>query len=43
MTDFDLPDFGGYGVGMLFLPQDAEGRRQCEAIIGRVIGEEEKG
>ncbi|MBC8140432.1 MAG: glutamate synthase large subunit, partial [Armatimonadetes bacterium] len=29
----ELPAPGAYGVGMVFLPQDAEARRQCEAII----------
>ena len=25
-----LPQLGSYGVGMVFLPRDAESRRQCE-------------
>src|SRR6185503_46906 len=29
-----------YGVGMLFLPQDAAERKQCEAHIEKVVREE---
>ncbi len=32
-----LPPAGEYGVGMLFLPRDAESRRACEAAIARSI------
>ncbi|HET8760535.1 MAG TPA: glutamate synthase central domain-containing protein, partial [Nitrospiria bacterium] len=35
-----LPRAQEYGVGMVFLPQDANGRRLCEQIIERVIVEE---
>ncbi|MFZ5864079.1 MAG: glutamate synthase large subunit [Nitrospirota bacterium] len=35
-----LPRAQEYGVGMVFLPQDAAGRRLCEQIIERVIAEE---
>ncbi len=37
---FALPEPGHYGVGQLFLPQDAEARASCEAIIAGVIEEE---
>jgi glutamate synthase (ferredoxin) len=36
----NLPAFGEYGVGMLFLPQDPEERKACEAHINKVIQEE---
>ncbi len=32
-----LPPAGEYGVGMIFLPQNAESRRACEAAIERTI------
>ncbi len=32
-----LPPAGAYGVGMLFLPRNAESRRACEAAIERTI------
>ncbi|HKN87308.1 MAG TPA: glutamate synthase subunit alpha, partial [Nitrospiraceae bacterium] len=35
-----LPDAGGYGVGMVFLPQNAAWRRSCEAAFEQVIAEE---
>ncbi|MFZ5875007.1 MAG: glutamate synthase large subunit [Nitrospirota bacterium] len=35
-----LPRAQEYGVGMVFLPQEATGRRLCEQIIERVIAEE---
>src|SRR5690554_3607500 len=38
--DFSLPSQGGYGVGMVFLPQQELQRRECEAIIERIISEE---
>ena len=31
---------GQYGVGMMFLPEDAERRRHCEAVIEGVVAEE---
>ncbi len=34
-----LPALGTYGVGMVFLPSDAEQRRTCEEIFERTIGE----
>jgi glutamate synthase (NADPH/NADH) large chain/glutamate synthase (ferredoxin) len=35
-----LPEAAEYGVGMVFLPQDPEGRRSCEILIERAIAEE---
>src|SRR5690348_11852566 len=35
-----LPDAGRYGVGMVFLPQNAAWRRSCEAAFEQVIAEE---
>ena len=35
-----LPDPGEYGVGMVFLPQDAEQRRHCEERFEAIISEE---
>ena len=35
-----LPDFGHYGIGMLFLPQNIKARNQCEQIIERITTEE---
>ena len=35
-----LPGAGEYGVGMLFLPPDADARKQCETVFARVIKEE---
>ncbi|MFO0730870.1 MAG: glutamate synthase large subunit [Nitrospiraceae bacterium] len=32
-----LPGPGEYGVGMVFLPPDAEARKQCETLFTRVI------
>ena len=32
-----LPPAGAYGVGMIFLPRDAESRRACEAAIERTV------
>ena len=32
-----LPELGEYGVGMLFLPRDAETRAKCEQIISKEI------
>ena len=34
---FSLPPVGDYGVGMLFLPQDAKARAACEKIIADKI------
>jgi glutamate synthase (NADPH/NADH) large chain len=35
-----LPAYEEYGVGMVFLPRDAESRRQCEALFEQIAGEE---
>lgn len=37
---FDLPDRGSYGVGMVFLPSEAETRRQCEELLNGIIVDE---
>ena len=37
---FELPEPGGYGVGMVFLPRDAGERRQVEETFERVVDEE---
>lgn len=36
----NLPPAGEYGVGMLFLPQDAGQREKCEQILETVVREE---
>ena len=33
-----LPPPGAYGVGMVFLPQDAAARADCEALVATAIG-----
>ncbi|MDT7044199.1 glutamate synthase large subunit [Candidatus Nitronereus thalassa] len=35
-----IPEAGGYGVGIVFLPQDEPLRRQCEGLFERIIAEE---
>jgi glutamate synthase (ferredoxin) len=35
-----LPAFGDYGVGMLFLPRDAAERKKCEETLNRIVREE---
>jgi glutamate synthase (NADPH) large chain len=35
-----LPGAGEYGVGMIFLPRESEGRTGCERLIERIIAEE---
>ncbi|MDX6290688.1 MAG: glutamate synthase large chain, partial [Blastocatellia bacterium] len=37
---FKLPPAGSYGVGMVFLPKDAGGRRECERLFERIVREE---
>jgi glutamate synthase domain-containing protein 2/glutamate synthase domain-containing protein 1/glutamate synthase domain-containing protein 3 len=37
---FDLPEFGTYATGMLFLPHSDSDRKTCEAIIERSAVEE---
>src|SRR3954468_22093072 len=36
----ELPRLGQYGVGMVFLPRDAEGRRECERLFEKIAREE---
>ena len=36
----DLPEFGAYGVGMVFLPREETTRRACEKQIETIIAEE---
>ncbi len=38
--DGALPEMGRYGVGMVFLPQDARQRDVCEAAIRGIVAEE---
>jgi len=40
VCDFDLPEPGEYGVGMLFLPPAAAERAACEEIFVRIVEEE---
>ena len=35
-----LPDYGKYGVGMVFLPTDPADRAQCEQLLEQVVREE---
>jgi glutamate synthase (NADPH/NADH) large chain/glutamate synthase (ferredoxin) len=35
-----LPSAGGYGVGMVFLPQERKAREQCEALFESMVREE---
>ena len=37
---FWLPEAGRYGVGMIFLPQEAAARAECERLIEKTVGEE---
>ncbi len=36
----DLPEFGHYGAGMIFLPTDADQSKQCQEIIEKIVIEE---
>ncbi|MEO0043971.1 MAG: hypothetical protein RL329_3419 [Bacteroidota bacterium] len=36
---FDLPDFGHYGVGVVFFPQDRTLRNQCRELLSDYIDE----
>ncbi len=36
---FDLPDYGQYGVGMIFFPADEAVREECRYILNKHIGE----
>ncbi len=38
---FELPEPGSYAVGMVFLPSERHGRRECEAVLESVL--EQKG
>ena len=42
LLGFDLPEVGQYAVGNLFLPQDAQNRALCEALITKIISEEQQ-
>ncbi len=35
-----LPHAGEYGVGMVFLPPNADARKQCETLFGKIVAEE---
>ncbi len=35
-----VPDRGDYGIGMTFLPRDANERAECESAIERIVAEE---
>jgi glutamate synthase domain-containing protein 1 len=35
-----LPEYGAYGVGLVFLPTDADDRQQCEQIFEQIVAEE---
>src|SRR3954467_11048906 len=37
VVDFELPEIGRYGVGMLFLPHDPTHREQIEALVERNV------
>ena len=37
---FQLPTFGHYAVGMIFLPVSQQARKACEAILEKIIHEE---
>ncbi len=37
VVDFELPEYGSYAVGMLYLPQDEEARTEAEAAILRFV------
>lgn len=38
--NIDLPEFGHYGAGMCFLPNDAAQSKQCQAIIEKIVSDE---
>ena len=40
VVDFELPEVGTYGVGVVFLPQDSDQRAQCEALIEQYVANE---
>jgi glutamate synthase (NADPH) large chain len=37
---FELPDEGGYGVGMVFLPRDERARARCRAVVDAAARDE---
>ena len=37
-----LPEVGHYGIGMVFLPQLKSAREKCEAIILKIVEEEQQ-
>ncbi|OLD27371.1 MAG: glutamate synthase subunit alpha [Acidobacteria bacterium 13_1_40CM_3_55_6] len=37
---FTLPNLGQYAVGMVFLPDDDEGRQECERLFERIVLQE---
>ncbi|MGV8882114.1 MAG: glutamate synthase large subunit [Rhodoglobus sp.] len=41
VTDFELPPVGRYGVGMAFLPKDADEREAIRAGVAQLAAEEE--
>ena len=40
VAGFDLPAGGAYGVGMVFLPQDAADRTLCVAHFEKIVADE---
>ena len=36
---FNLPDFGEYGVGMIFFPADEKAREECRFVLNKHINE----
>ncbi|MGP4059462.1 glutamate synthase large subunit [Halobacillus sp. H74] len=38
--DIYLPEAGGYGIGMIFLPEDHDTRMECKRIFERLVEEE---
>jgi len=40
VVDFELPEYGSYAVGMLYLPQEEEARTEAEATILRYVESE---
>src|ERR1700728_641929 len=39
-NQIELPPFGQYGAGIVYLPPDAGERKECEQVFGRIIAEE---
>src|SRR4051812_44493154 len=40
VLDVELPPLGAYGVGVIFLPSDAERRAELEALLERTVADE---